>query len=146
MHTLQLQMQYVSHSLEDEALDLAERNHNMALVLNRHAPWMRGCLATTLASQGSSVPDIQQTHLYISCTPFQSAATLALTGPHTCTCCRQGSSDEVALLIATFGLLDMRLASMRDVVDAGEAEFIDAEDLAGMAADVPDLCSRLGIE
>ena len=48
--------------------------------------------------------------------------------------------------MANFGLLDMRLAGMRDAVDAGEAEFLEAEDLAGMAADVPDLCSRLGIE
>ena len=58
---------------------------------------------------------------------------------------RQGSSDEVALLVADFGLLDTRLAAMRDSVDAGEAEFIDADDLAAMASDVPDLCSRLGI-
>ena len=47
--------------------------------------------------------------------------------------------------MADFGLLDTRLAAMRDSVDAGEAEFIDADDLAAMASDVPDLCSRLGI-
>ena len=51
----------------------------------------------------------------------------------------------MALLVADFGLLDTRLAAMRDAVDAGEAEFIDADDLSAMAGDVPDLCSRLGI-
>ena len=35
VHTMQLQMEYVAASLEDEALDLAERSPSAQLLLNR---------------------------------------------------------------------------------------------------------------
>ena len=59
--------------------------------------------------------------------------------------CRQGSSDEVALLVADFGLLDRQLSEMCDSVDSGNAALIDEDDLDRLAVEVPDLRSRLGI-
>lgn len=57
----------------------------------------------------------------------------------------QGTSDEIALLIAEFALLDAPIAAMAAAVDAGEAARIPGAQLARLAADVPDLRSRLGI-
>ena len=57
----------------------------------------------------------------------------------------QGTSDEIALLIAEFALLDAPIAAMAAAVDAGEAARIPGAELARLAADVPDLRSRLGI-
>ena len=138
VHTMQLQMEYVASSLEDEAMDLAERSSSTQLLLNRSGQrFARSAgLASSRAAHLHSRPAPPCARGLLACHSRLSTARMG----------RQGSSDEVALLVANFGLLDMRLASMRDAVDAGEAEFIDAEDLAGMAADVPDLCSRLGIE
>lgn len=58
---------------------------------------------------------------------------------------RQGSSDEVALLVADFGLLDCQLAEMCDAIDSGNPSLIDGDDLARLAVEVPDIRSRLGI-
>ena len=58
---------------------------------------------------------------------------------------RQGSSDEVALLVADFGLLDSQLSEMCDAVDSGNAALIDEDNLDRLAVEVPDLRSRLGI-
>lgn len=59
--------------------------------------------------------------------------------------CRQGSSDELALLVADFGLLDGQLAQMCDAIDQGHPSDIDGDDLDRMAVEVPDLRARLGI-
>ncbi|KAL4443418.1 hypothetical protein ABPG75_011155 [Micractinium tetrahymenae] len=58
---------------------------------------------------------------------------------------RRGSSDEVALLVAEFRLLDEQLAAMAAAVEASEALFIDDNELARLATDIPDLRVRLGI-
>lgn len=62
-------------------------------------------------------------------------------------CCplRTGSSDEVALLIAEFGLLDGELASLLEAVREGHAARLDDDNLARLAVDIPDLRNRLGI-
>jgi hypothetical protein len=57
----------------------------------------------------------------------------------------QGTSDEVALLIAEFALLDAPVAALAAAVAAGEAARIDGGELARLASDIPDLRSRLGI-
>lgn len=62
-----------------------------------------------------------------------------------CIVYRTGSSDEVALLIAEFGLLDNELASLMEAVDNGQAVRLDDSDLARLAVDIPDLRNRLGI-
>lgn len=90
--TLQLQMEYVASSLEDEALDIAQDTQNAGFFL-----------------------------------------------------LRQGSSDELALLVADFGLLDGQLAQMCDAIDQGHPADIDGDDLDRMAVEVPDLRARLGI-
>ena len=51
----------------------------------------------------------------------------------------------MALLIAEFGLLDRQQAALLDAVAAGRAALLDDDDLARLAIDIPDLCSRLGI-
>ena len=43
VHTMQLQMEYVASSLEDEALDLAERSHSTQLLLNRQVQKSQAC-------------------------------------------------------------------------------------------------------
>lgn len=58
---------------------------------------------------------------------------------------RRGSSDEVALLAAEFGLLDAGLSSLATAVDAGEALYVDESDLARLATDIPDMRMRLGL-
>ena len=58
---------------------------------------------------------------------------------------RTGSSDEVALLIAEFGLLDREQAALLDAISAGRAALLDDDDLGHLAIDVPDLRNRLGI-
>lgn len=58
---------------------------------------------------------------------------------------RTGSSDEVALLIAEFGLLDGELASLLEAVQEGHAARLDDDNLARLAVDIPDLRNRLGI-
>lgn len=58
---------------------------------------------------------------------------------------RRGSSDEVALLVAEFSMLDEQLAGMAAAVEAEEALFIDDSELARLATDIPDLRVRLGI-
>ena len=57
----------------------------------------------------------------------------------------QGTSDEVALLIAEFALLDAPVAALAAAVERGEAARIDGAELARLASDIPDLRSRLGI-
>ena len=59
--------------------------------------------------------------------------------------CRQGSSDEVALLAAEFGLLDQQLAVLVSAVEAAEPLLIAEEDLILVASEIPDLRGRLGI-
>ncbi|EIE25017.1 hypothetical protein COCSUDRAFT_40379 [Coccomyxa subellipsoidea C-169] len=58
---------------------------------------------------------------------------------------RQGTSDEVALLVAEFALLDTPIAGMGAAVEAGNALAVDEADLRRLAADIPDLRTRLGI-
>ncbi|KAI3427991.1 hypothetical protein D9Q98_006379 [Chlorella vulgaris] len=58
---------------------------------------------------------------------------------------RRGSSDEVALLVAEFRLLDEQLLGMAASVEAEEALFVDDSELARLATDIPDLRMRLGI-
>lgn len=58
---------------------------------------------------------------------------------------RQGSSDEVALLAAEFGLLDQQLAVLVSAVEAAEPLLIAEEDLILVASEIPDLRGRLGI-
>ena len=53
--------------------------------------------------------------------------------------CRTGSSDEVALLIAEFGLLDREQAALLDAISSGRAALLDDDDLGHLAIDVPDL-------
>ena len=59
--------------------------------------------------------------------------------------CRQGSSDEVALLVAEFELLDSQLANLCMAVDSQEAILINEDDLESVAIEIPDMRSRLGI-
>lgn len=63
---------------------------------------------------------------------------------HGCAC-RQGSSDEVALLVAEFGLLDQQLAHLAAAVDQSSATLITEEELIPVASEIPDLLTRLGI-
>ncbi|KAK9821246.1 hypothetical protein WJX74_000565 [Apatococcus lobatus] len=58
---------------------------------------------------------------------------------------RQGSSDEVALLVAEFELLDGQLANLCMAVDSQEAILINEDDLESVATEIPDMRSRLGI-
>ena len=58
---------------------------------------------------------------------------------------RTGSSDEVALLIAEFGLLESQLGVLLEAIDAGHTALLDDDNLAHLAVDIPDLRSRLGI-
>lgn len=58
---------------------------------------------------------------------------------------RTGSSDEVALMIAEFGLLDKQLAALQEAIDEGQARLLDEDQLDGLALDIPDLRARLGI-
>jgi hypothetical protein len=57
----------------------------------------------------------------------------------------QGTSDEVALLVAEFALLDAPIAALAQAVDEGEAGLINEEDLSRLAVEIPDLRMRLGI-
>jgi hypothetical protein len=59
--------------------------------------------------------------------------------------CRTGSSDEVALLIAEFGLLDRQQTALLEAVAEGRAALMDDDDLDRLAVDIPDLRTRLGI-
>ena len=59
--------------------------------------------------------------------------------------CRQGTSDEVALLVAEFGLLDQQLASLGAAVQQDQAMLITQEELIPVASEIPDMRSRLGI-
>lgn len=62
-----------------------------------------------------------------------------------CLLCRQGSSDEVALLVAEFGLLDQQLANLAAAVEQSSAILITEEELIPVASEIPDLLTRLGI-
>lgn len=65
---------------------------------------------------------------------------------HSLVCaCRQGTSDEVALLVAEFGLLDQQLASLGAAVQQDQAILITEEELIPVASEIPDMRSRLGI-
>ncbi len=57
----------------------------------------------------------------------------------------QGTSDEVALLVAEFALLDGPIATLAEDVDKGEAGRINEDELARLAVEIPDLRMRLGI-
>ena len=57
----------------------------------------------------------------------------------------QGTSDEVALLVAEFALLDGPIAALAEDVDKGEAGRINEDELARLAVEIPDLRMRLGI-
>lgn len=57
----------------------------------------------------------------------------------------QGTSDEVALLVAEFALLDGPIAALAEDVEKGEAGRINEDDLARLAVEIPDLRMRLGI-
>lgn len=59
--------------------------------------------------------------------------------------CRQGSSDEVALLIAEFGLLDQQLATLATAVEQSQAILITEDELIPVASEIPDMLTRLGI-
>lgn len=85
-------------------------------------------ISITFASEILEIPDLH-TWRYQSCPKH----------------CRTGSSDEVALLIAEFGLLDRQQAALLDAISAGRAALLDDDDLGRLAIDVPDLRSRLGI-
>jgi hypothetical protein len=54
-------------------------------------------------------------------------------------------SDEVELLVAEFGAMDSSLCKLVSMVDRGAPELISDADLTGLATDIPDLMSRLGI-
>lgn len=58
---------------------------------------------------------------------------------------RQGSSDEVALLVAEFGLLDQQLASLAAAIEESHAILITEDELIPVASEIPDMRSRLGI-
>ncbi|GAB4813221.1 hypothetical protein N2152v2_000267 [Parachlorella kessleri] len=58
---------------------------------------------------------------------------------------RRGSSDELALLVAEFSQLDGQLGALTGLVEQGEALFIDDQEMARLATDIPDMRSRLGI-
>ena len=58
----------------------------------------------------------------------------------------QGSSDEIALLAAEFALLDAPLTGLSAAVDRGEARLIGEDELVRLAADIPDLRARLGLQ
>ncbi len=57
----------------------------------------------------------------------------------------QGTSDEVALLVAEFALLDGPISAFAEVVEKGEAGRINEDELARLAVEIPDLRMRLGI-
>ncbi len=59
--------------------------------------------------------------------------------------CRQGSSDEVALLVAEFGLLDQQLATLAAAIEQSQATLITEEEIIPVASEIPDMRSRLGI-
>jgi hypothetical protein len=59
--------------------------------------------------------------------------------------CRQGSSDELALLVAEYALLDGQLAAIASATDRGDANKIPEDLLMQLASEVPDLRTRLGI-
>ena len=59
--------------------------------------------------------------------------------------CRQGSSDELALLVADFGLLDGQLAQMCDATESGSTSPVEGDVVARLAVEGPDLRARLGI-
>lgn len=58
---------------------------------------------------------------------------------------RQGSSDELALLVAEYGLLDGQLASLVAVAERGNVSKIPEDILMDLASEIPDLRTRLGI-
>mmetsp|Transcript_65858 Transcript_65858/g.208429 ORF Transcript_65858/g.208429 Transcript_65858/m.208429 type:complete len:302 (+) Transcript_65858:296-1201(+) len=55
------------------------------------------------------------------------------------------TDDEVALLVAEFGLLDGELSQLRVLMDRGEALLISDDQLASLATEIPDLKDRLGV-
>ena len=59
--------------------------------------------------------------------------------------CRQGSSDEVALLVAEFGLLDQQLANLAAAIEQSQAILITEDELIPVASEIPDMLTRLGI-
>ncbi|CAL8462025.1 g1556 [Coccomyxa elongata] len=58
---------------------------------------------------------------------------------------RQGTSDEVALLVAEFALLDTPIGAMAAAVEAGDVLLVDEANLRRLAVEIPDLRTRLGI-
>ncbi|KAL3132082.1 hypothetical protein ABBQ32_008692 [Trebouxia sp. C0010 RCD-2024] len=58
---------------------------------------------------------------------------------------RQGSSDEVALLVAEFGLLDQQLANLAAAIEQSQAILITEDELIPVASEIPDMLTRLGI-
>lgn len=58
---------------------------------------------------------------------------------------RQGTSDEIALLVAEFALLDTPIGAMAAAVEGGNALLVDEADLRRLAVEIPDLRTRLGI-
>ncbi len=56
----------------------------------------------------------------------------------------QGTSDEVALLVAEFALLDGPISAFAEVVEKGEAGRINEEELARLAVEIPDLAHAPG--
>ena len=58
---------------------------------------------------------------------------------------RGGTSDETALLVAEFALLDEGLAVLRVAIDGGQAAMIGEQELDHLASEIPDMRSRLGI-
>ena len=59
--------------------------------------------------------------------------------------CRQGSSDEVALLVAEFGLIDQQLANLAAAIEESQATLITEDELIPVASEIPDMRMRLGI-
>ena len=98
----------------------------------RHLTWCRGPPPLTSCSPGMF--DTQKLLSLNVLTTFIAAVLL-----------RSGSSDEVALLIAEFGLLDGQLSSLVELVEEGHPALIPEEQLSRLATDVPDLRARLGI-
>ena len=72
----------------------------------------------------------------------------SLVGSHLRRSCgrAQGSSDEIALLAAEFALLDAPLMGLAAAVSRGEARLIGEDELVRLAADIPDLRARLGLQ
>ena len=62
-----------------------------------------------------------------------------------CSLRRAGTSNETALLAAEFALLDEGLAALRAAIDRGQAALIGEQELDHLAAEIPDMRSRLGI-